>query len=274
MNVRQPAVAGAFYPGDKEKLRGMIAGFLAETAVSDPILPKAIIAPHAGYIYSGSIAAAAYAHLRGQAGVIRRVVLLGPAHRVFVRGLTASSADAFVTPLGEVLVDRTAVQSILDLPQVQLRDDAHALEHSLEVHLPFLQTLLDDFAIVPLAVGDVAPAEVSQVLERLWGGPETLILISSDLSHFLDYETARQLDRQTAQAINQFRPEKIGRDQACGRIPIQGLLNAAKSRHLRVDLVDLRSSGDTAGSRDRVVGYGAWVFHPPGGSEPPGGYAN
>lgn len=260
MNVRQAAVAGAFYPADAGKLRGMIERFLTETAVPNPVLPKAIIAPHAGYVYSGPVAASAYAHLVGWGDVVRRVVMLGPAHRVFVRGLAASSADFFATPLGNVRVDGTAVQSLLDLPQVQVRDDAHAYEHSLEVHLPFLQVILSEFAIVPLAVGEVTAEAVSQVLERLWGGPETLILISSDLSHFLDYAAAQKLDGQTAQAINQFLPQAIGRDQACGRLPLQGLLHTAQAHQLQINCVDLRSSGDTAGSRDRVVGYGAWVF--------------
>ncbi|MFQ5422327.1 MAG: AmmeMemoRadiSam system protein B, partial [Anaerolineae bacterium] len=250
MNIRQPAVAGSFYPAEAGRLRGMIERFLAETAVADPMLPKAIIAPHAGYVYSGPIAASAYAHVRAGREVIRWVVMLGPAHRVFVRGLAASSAAAFATPLGEAPVDGTAVQSILDLPQVQVRDDAHAHEHSLEVHLPFLQVVLDEFAIVPLAVGEVTAEAVSQVLERLWGGPETLILISSDLSHYLDYAAAQKLDGQTAQAINQLLPQAIGQDQACGRLPIQGLLNAAQAHQLKVNCVDLRNSGDTAGPRD------------------------
>jgi AmmeMemoRadiSam system protein B len=187
-------------------------------------------------------------------------VLLGPAHRVAIKGLAVSSADAFMTPLGSVPLDRAAIDRILTLPQVRSADTAHTEEHSLEVHLPFLQEVLEDFQLVPLVVGDATAAEVGEVIDTLWGGPETLIVISSDLSHYHDYDTARRLDRATSKAIEALRPQDIGFDQACGRIPVNGLLEVAKRRGLRVTTLDLCNSGDTAGSRDRVVGYGAWVF--------------
>ncbi|WJW74545.1 AmmeMemoRadiSam system protein B [Thiohalobacter sp. IOR34] len=260
MTIRPPAVAGAFYPDDPQELHQMLLGFLAEVPRAASEAPKAIIVPHAGYIYSGPIAAQAYVRLLPARERIRRVVLLGPAHRVPIRGLAASSADAFRTPLGDVPLDRAAIDTLLDLPQVQLRDDAHALEHSLEVQLPFLQEVLDDFALVPLVVGDASDAEVAEVLERLWDGPETLIVISSDLSHYHDYATAQAMDRATSQAIEALAPEQIAQEQACGRIPVAGLLQAARHHGLQAHTVDLRNSGDTAGPRDQVVGYGAYAL--------------
>lgn len=257
--IRNPAVSGMFYPADKEELQRMIAGFL-KAAEPGGAAPKAIIAPHAGYIYSGPVAASAYARVAAARGTIRRVVLLGPAHRVAFHGLAASSADRFATPLGEIPVDRAALDAVAHLPQVVLLDQAHALEHSLEVHLPFLQEVLDEFSLVPLVVGDASPDEVAQVLELLWGGAETLIVISSDLSHYHDYQTAQTMDRATSAAIENLKPRDIAYDQACGSNPVNGLLTVARRRGLRAACIDLRNSGDTAGPRDQVVGYGAYVF--------------
>lgn len=258
-SVRNPAVAGLFYPDDPRALRAMIADFLGAVHATGAV-PKAVIAPHAGYIYSGPVAAAVYARLRPARGRITRVVLLGPAHRVGFHGLALSSADSFQTPLGRITVDREAVKKISALPQVRVMDVAHAQEHSLEVHLPFLQETLGEFGLVPLVVGEASPEEVAEVLETLWGGPETLIVVSSDLSHYHDYHTAQRLDRATSQAIEQLRWQDIEYDHACGRTPVSGLLYLARSRGLRAKTVDLRNSGDTAGARDRVVGYGAYVF--------------
>lgn len=259
--LRPPAVAGLFYPGEPRALRAAVEGHLAQASAAAPQEPlKALVVPHAGYVYSGPVAASAYALLAPLRDRIRRVVLLGPSHRVGFEGLAASSADAFETPLGRVEIDADAVERALSLPQVRRLDAAHAQEHSLEVQLPFLQRVLSDFRLVPLVVGDATPAEVAEVIETLWGGAETLLVVSSDLSHYLPYEQARALDRATTQAIENLDPEAIGEDQACGRLPVQGLLLAARRHGLHARTLDLRSSGDTAGSRDSVVGYGAYAF--------------
>ncbi|MEE8273482.1 MAG: AmmeMemoRadiSam system protein B [Alphaproteobacteria bacterium] len=258
-SIRPPAVAGLFYPGEAEELDAAVRECLAAAETADTA-PKALIAPHAGYVYSGPVAASAYARLAAHRDVIERVVLLGPAHRISFRGLAASGASAFATPFGEVPVDAEAIERALALPQVRVLDAAHEMEHSLEVHLPFLQRVLDGFALAPFVVGDAAPEDVAEVIELLWGGPETLVVVSSDLSHFLDYDSARRIDGETARAIEALQPDDIAPDQACGRLPIQGLLRVARARGLEVSRVDLRNSGDTAGPRDEVVGYGAWVF--------------
>ncbi|MEE8580213.1 MAG: AmmeMemoRadiSam system protein B, partial [Myxococcota bacterium] len=197
--VRKPAVAGSFYPNDPDELRGLVEAYLrAATPPADlPARPKALIVPHAGYVYSGPVAATAYAALRGAAEEVRRVVLLGPSHRVVLRGLATSSADRFATPLGDVPVDREAVELALGLTQVHALDAAHRAEHSLEVHLPFLQVVLGEFRLVPFSVGDATPEEVAEVLTLLWGDAETLVVISTDLSHYYDYETALRLDAAT-----------------------------------------------------------------------------
>jgi hypothetical protein len=256
--IRQPAVAGQFYPGDAQRLQQSVNRYLeAVQEISGPV-PKAIIAPHAGYVYSGPIAGTAYAHLAQADGDVRRVILLGPAHWVPIQGLGASSAQAFATPLGAVPLDDEAFEEISSLPQVQVRDDAHVREHGLEVQLPFMQTIFGQFKILPLVLGDVSPEKVAEIMERLWGGPETVIVISSDLSHYHDYQTAVRLDKATSEAIEALQP--IGEGQACGRNAINGLLHLARERGLRAQTVDLRNSGDTAGPRDRVVGYGAFTF--------------
>jgi AmmeMemoRadiSam system protein B len=260
--IRPAAVAGAFYTGDPRALANEVAAMLKEAKLhmeKPATLPKAVIVPHAGYIYSGPIAASAYALLEQGGNIYRRVVLLGPVHRVPVRGLAMPGTEGFATPLGIVPLDLDAMGSLADLPQVVEYDAAHALEHSLEVQLPFLQAVLDDFKLVPLAVGDATPQEVAEVLERLWGGPETLIVISSDLSHFLTYREAQHIDSATAHAILDLR-WPIDHEQACGGTPVSGLLLAAQRHHLKPRLLDLRNSGDTAGDRSRVVGYGAFAF--------------
>lgn len=256
--TRPPAVAGSFYPADPKQLRTMVDGFLAGVR-SDNAPIKAIIVPHAGYIYSGPVAASAYARLKSLRGHITRVVLLGPSHRVGFAGMALSSADYYESPLGRIPLDKHAEALLAGLPQVRVYDAAHAREHSLEVHLPFLQETLGEFTLVPLVVGNATPVEVGEVLERLWGGPETLIVISSDLSHYHDYATAQRLDRATSQAIEALRYEDIDHDAACGRNPVSGLLYVASRRGLHAHTIDLRNSGDTAGPRDQVVGYGAYV---------------
>lgn len=264
-NIRSPAVSGLFYPGEAGALARDVRAMLASANPSD-INPKTLIVPHAGYIYSGAVAASAYATLRNSARRIRRVVLLGPTHRVAVRGLALPGVDAFATPLGTVQVDAEAAQAIAHLPQVTVSPQAHALEHSLEVQLPFLQTVLPDFKLLPLAVGMASPEEVAEVLELLWGGEETLIVISSDLSHYLPYNVAREIDAATAQSILDLE-HALTHEQACGGTPINGLTLAARRHHLIPHLLDLRNSGDTAGPRDGVVGYAAFAFTPANSQE-------
>lgn len=260
--IRPPAVAGMFYPAEPTRLQEMVQRFLqtAVTPLHPTPPPKAIIAPHAGYIYSGPIAGSAFHPWLGQMAGVQRIVLIGPAHTMAVRGVVGVSAHSFRTPLGNVSVDQASMERIRPLPFVTLDDEAHTREHGLEVMLPFLQTLAPHCAIVPLLTGSTTGEEVAQLLESLWGGPETRILISSDLSHYYNYATARQLDAATAVAIEKLQPEMVGRESACGRLAIQGLLHLALSGGLHAQTADLRNSGDTAGTKDRVVGYGAFLF--------------
>lgn len=262
--VRPPAVAGAFYPGQAPALHSTVASLLAAARAQQsggdaPLRPKALIVPHAGYVYSGPMAALAYAQLAALRETVRRVVLLGPVHRVPVRGLALPGANAFATPLGEVAIDAPAVAALAALPQVTTSAAAHALEHSLEVQLPFLQTALDAFTLLPLAVGDAEPAAVAQVLDAVWGGPETLLVISSDLSHYLPYHQAQTVDGETVQRILALQGP-LTHTQACGGTPISGLLLAAQRHALQPQLLGLCNSGDTAGDRQRVVGYTAIAF--------------
>jgi len=257
--IREPAVAGMFYPGSADALRATVQELLDGVQFQPGPAPKALIVPHAGYVYSGSVAAAAYARLRPHRHRYSRVVLLGPCHRVALRNLALSGADAFRTPLGDVPLDREAIAA-LDTPDVRSFEATHRLEHSLEVHLPFLQVALGPFLLVPLVVGDAAPETVAEVINTLWGGDETLIVVSSDLSHFLAYEQARARDRSTCEAIERLEAHRIGYEEACGATPVSGLLIEAQRRAMEVTTLDLRNSGDTAGGKDRVVGYGAWLF--------------
>jgi len=258
--VRLPAVAGRFYPADSRTLARDVDAYVrgAEHPVPEG-LPKAIIVPHAGYVYSGPIAGAGYVELSRARGAVERVVLLGPAHYVPVQSIAMTGADAWRTPLGDVPIDTDARRVALTVPGVVVDDEAHAPEHSLEVQLPFLQTVLDDFRIVPFAVGDATAEEVAAVIDCLWGGPETLIVVSSDLSHYNPYATARQLDRGTAAAILAL-DSSLDHEQACGATPINGFALCARRRSLFPELIDLRNSGDTAGDRRRVVGYAAFQF--------------
>ena len=262
LSTRDPAVAGTFYPGDRKELARSVAemlGTAASVAPERPV-PKAIIAPHAGYVYSGPIAASVYALLAPARQSIRRVVLLGPTHRVAVRGLALPGVAAFATPMGAVPIDADAVAVLSRLPQVGTSMQAHALEHSLEVQVPFLQAVLERFTLVPLAVGRTTPEAVAEVIDALWGGPETLIVVSSDLSHYLPYGDAQAVDRATAKAILSLAID-ISHEQACGATPVTGLAHSARRRGIKPELVDLRNSGDTAGDKQRVVGYGAFAFY-------------
>jgi hypothetical protein len=257
MKIRPPAAAGLFYAGDPRRLQATVSDLLGAVKRSASVVPKALIAPHAGYVYSGPVAAEAFAMLRERAQSIKRVVLIGPAHFVPVRGIAAPTVDGFETPLGCVPVDRDALSAVAGL--VIETDAPHAPEHSLEVELPFLQALLSSFAVVPLVIGEAKAQDVAEVLRRLWGGPETLIVVSSDLSHYHDYGTARRIDAATAAAIERAEWESLGPDQACGFLAIAGLLAETSRRRLAPQRLALCNSGDTAGGRDRVVGYGAWM---------------
>lgn len=262
--IRQPAVAGTFYPADPAALRHQITGFLAEAGngpgPGQP-LPKAIIGPHAGYLYSGRIAGRAYARLAAAHGRISRVVLLGPSHYVAFRGLAVDTTDAWETPGGTIRLDTDAIALLRRFPSVLSLESAFAREHALEVHVPFLRQVLGDFRLVPIVAGTVAAETVAEVINALWGGPETLIVISTDLSHYLSYAACQKTDAATAAAIEEFDAEALNPNRACGAVPTSGLLLAARRRGMTIERLDLRNSGDTAGPRDRVVGYGAWALY-------------
>lgn len=262
--ARPAAVAGMFYPADPRVLARDVDRLVgrAPRPALDPLQIKAIAVPHAGYVYSGETAACAYALLAPRRAAIRRVVLLGPTHRVAVQGLALPDAGSFDSPLGAVALDGELVAAARALPQIVVSKAAHAAEHSLEVQLPFLQRVLDRFSLLPLAVGRASAAEVAQVLDSLWGGPETLIVVSTDLSHFHAYDEAVRIDSATVQDVLALRTD-IDHQHACGATPLNGLLLCAHQRGLTPHLIDVRNSGDTAGDRSRVVGYGAFAFTEP-----------
>jgi hypothetical protein len=262
--IRHAAVSGLFYPAETDVLAGDVRRLLDAVPKTQHPQPKAIIAPHAGYIYSGPVAASVYARLRAFAADITRVVLIGPSHRLAFPGLAVPSAEFFETPLGRIPVDHQAVARLLTLSDVSQIDAAHAQEHSLEVHLPFLQSVLDHFVLVPVVVGQASEEQIADALEEVWGGADTLIVVSSDLSHYLNYDDARDSDDMACRAILRREAAAVDPAQACGRAPIAGLLQLALRHDLSVELVDRRNSGDTAGPRDRVVGYASFAFTSPG----------
>ena len=261
--VRPAAVAGRFYPASRaallDSLQASLAAAAAEKPGCHPAVPKALIAPHAGYIYSGPVAASAYVRLGSASTSVHHVVLLGPDHHVPVRGVAVSGAAAFATPLGLVPVDSPARAIALAVPSVHINDAAHIPEHSLEVQLPFLQTVLEPFEILPLLVGRGSAVNVAAVLDLFWDWPDTLVVVSTDLSHHHPYLEALAWDRRTAAAIVAVDPQAIGDGDACGAVALRGLLSAARARRLTVERLDLRNSGDTAGGHDQVVGYGAFA---------------
>jgi AmmeMemoRadiSam system protein B/AmmeMemoRadiSam system protein A len=264
--IRKPAVSGSFYPAQRDALERQLSLFLSEAGNAPPItepIPKAIIGPHAGYVYSGPVAARAYARLAAARGKISRVVLIGPSHHLAFRGLAVDVSDAWETPSGTVPLDTEAIARLRQLPLVGQLDAAHQREHALEVHVPFLQHVLGDFRLVPIVAGDAPPDVVAALFDAVWGGPETLIVVSTDLSHYLDYAACRSLDARTAEAIERFDDSVIGSNEACGQVPTRGLLRVARRRGMVIERLDLRNSGDTAGPRDRVVGYGAWALYEP-----------
>lgn len=261
MSPRAPALAGLFYPAEPSRLNASVQDFLdrAATAPTSPQAPKAIIVPHAGYAYSGAIAASAYRVVAAHRARYTRVVLLGPAHRVAVGGIAIPSSDCFEFPGGAIALDTAALSALAALPGVVVSDRAHAAEHSLEVQLPFLAAALDTFTLVPFVVGACAPAIVAEALRAVWGGAETLIVASSDLSHFLPYAAAAATDRATAAALVRRATNLQGRE-ACGAHALNGLMTMAREHDLAVDMLDVCNSGDTAGDRTRVVGYGAFTL--------------
>jgi MEMO1 family protein len=261
--IRHPAVAGTFYPAEPDALERQLTEFLSEAGNDAPAaaLPKAIIGPHAGYVYSGPVAARAYARLAAARGRITRVVLIGPSHYVGFRGLAVDTAEAWQMPGGTVVLDTDAIARLRALPMVGTLDAAYQREHALEVHVPFLQHVLGAFRLVPIVAGDAPPEAVAAMFDVLWGGPETLIVVSTDLSHYLDYASCRRRDQSTAAAIERFDIDALGPAEACGAVPARGLLLAARQRGMAIERLDLRNSGDTAGPRDRVVGYGAWALY-------------
>ncbi|WP_455207108.1 AmmeMemoRadiSam system protein B [Kaarinaea lacus] len=261
--IRPTAVAGMFYPADPTDLREAVSQYLAdarESVIQKPMSPRAIIAPHAGYIYSGPVAAYAYSYVESIKEKIATVILIGPSHRVPLLGLATSSADFFATPLGNIPINRELTEKLNQLPFVNELDQAHAMEHSLEVHLPFLQMTLDEFSLVPIVAGDATPDEVNKLIEVACASDDTLLVVSSDLSHYHDYLTAKGMDQDTSHAIEALDIRAVDSQHACGFIPVRGLLAYAKQHHLHATTVDCRNSGDTAGPRDQVVGYGSYVF--------------
>jgi hypothetical protein len=260
MSTRKAAVAGYFYEAQAAGLQHQVSQFIEQSPLVSPAKPKVLIVPHAGYDYSGSTAAQAYRCLESYQDKIRRVVLFGPAHRVYLEGMAVPSVDAFSTPLGEVQLDRKGIKQITSMPAVIVSDEAHRDEHSLEVQLPFLQAVLNQFTLVPVVVGNCDAKTVAAVIDELWGGEDTLIVISTDLSHFHSYEAARQIDASTCDRILQKSSDLSG-EQACGAAAVNGLMSSEHVRLLDVELLSACNSGDTAGSRDRVVGYGAFLLH-------------
>ncbi|WP_033067141.1 AmmeMemoRadiSam system protein B [Thalassospira australica] len=266
--IRPPAVAGTFYPSDADLLRSEIDGLIDAALHSDVIandsIPKAIIVPHAGLMFSGAIAALGFATVRALKDTVKRIVIVGPAHRMAFQGIALARADQFATPLGNMRCDLPALQTALALPQVQMLDEAHKLEHGLEIELPFIQRLFGenaDIGIVPLLVSRCSPRQVNEVIEKLWGGSETLIVISSDLSHFHDYDTARRMDDRTRTMIEQCEAENIDTNDACGALPVSGMLVSARARKMTIKTLGMRNSGDVTGDKARVVGYGAWAVY-------------
>lgn len=261
MRRRRTVAAGRFYSADPRELAETVDGLLAAASIGTGPAPVGIVVPHAGYQYSGAVAATAYARLASSLPV-ERVLVLGPAHFVPVAGCAVPAAAAFETPLGSVPVDAVCCERLAQFPGV-VRDDApHAPEHSVEVQLPFLQRLLPtDWELVPIVVGRAEAEVVVGVIDSA-AGPDTAVVCSTDLSHYLDQEQAAARDRRTAEAIVGRRADEIGDRDACGAAALRGVLAWARRRDVSVELLDLRTSGDTSGDRSRVVGYGAFALVP------------
>ena len=260
MKIRPAAVADMFYSANSSELAAQVFDFMDSDEIIN-IVPKALIVPHAGYVYSGSTAGKGYALAKKLIPVVNKIVLIGPCHRVWIEGLAIPNCQYFETPLGRITIDSTSLLELAKFPQVVISNQAHEQEHSLEVQLPFLQSIFSQFELIPMVVGDISTEALVKVLEFLWGGEETLIVISSDLSHFLDYDTAVAIDNKTSQAIENFDSESISSEMACGCSGIKALLQVANNKNLQVKTIHQCNSGDTAGSKDRVVGYGSYAIY-------------
>lgn len=260
MTIRTAAVADSFYPADCDLLRSQVSDFMRFEGFNK-LIPKALIVPHAGYVYSGSTAGCGYALVKKLSQTVKRVILIGPCHRIWIKGLAVPDCQYFETPLGKVKIDSTALTELLKFPQVSISAEAHAQEHSLEVQLPFLQLIFPQFELLPIVVGEISVEELAEVIEFLWGGEETLLVVSSDLSHFLEYDTAVNCDTKTSDAIEKLQIDFISQSMACGSSAIKALLTVAKKKHLSVKTIKQCNSGDTAGSKDRVVGYGTYAIY-------------
>ncbi len=260
MSIRQAAVAGQFYPADKIQLQTQIDQLMATGKVQSGARPEALIVPHAGYVFSGRTAAQAYQSLISRRHEIKRVILFGPAHRVYLAGMALPSVDSFRTPLGDIPLDRENIARVATLPGVIESDEVHRLEHSLEVQLPFLQSILDDFLLIPVAVGDCDADTVASLLDSLWGGNDSLTIISTDLSHFHPYDVAEKIDASTCQKILDKSSNLTGKE-ACGARVLNGLMRSKHAQALDIELLACCNSGNTAGDKNRVVGYGSFILH-------------
>ena len=260
MKNKKADVAGLFYPAEPKELREMIEVFISNAKVAQN-LTRAIIAPHAGYVYSGPIAGSAYRALYSSKETIKNVVIMSPSHNISFDGVATHSADSFSTPLGDLHVNKEIKETISNLPFVKELDNAFIREHALEVHLPFIQHTLPQAKIVPLIVGHTYPEEIQMLLETLWPDPTNAFVISSDLSHFLSYVQAQKIDSLTAKQIEKLLYKEIHHEQCCGFFPLRGLLKFAKEHGLKITALDLRNSADTAGDKGRVVGYGSFIVH-------------
>jgi len=260
MKLRTAAVADQFYPADRGQLAAQVTDLL-QNSNPYPIQPKALIVPHAGYVYSGRTAGLAFSLLKSSKNVINKIVILGPCHRVYLKGAAIPRCEFFETPLGNVPLDIDCLAKLSQFPQVSISEEAHILEHSIEVQLPFLQSIFSDFKLIPIVIGDISGQQLTEVINYLWGNEQTLIVVSSDLSHFLDYQSAIALDNQTTKAIESFQPDKISREAACGGEGIKALLNLAQKNHLHVKTLNQCNSADSIGDKNRVVGYGSYAFY-------------
>jgi len=259
IKIRRAAVSGRFYPSDKLELSKIISSFMRKAVITNREIPKAIISPHAGYIYSGQIAAAGYKVLE-RPNNIKKIILFAPSHFANFDGIVASNVDFFETPFGKIKVNNNSIERLEKKSLINVDNFAHEQEHSIEVQLPFLQYILNEFQIVPLLVSSNGfkniPAIINELMDK-----ETLIVVSSDLSHYLPYEKAVITDKKTADHILNLEYDELSIDSACGIGAIKGLLLYTKIKHGKIDLIELKNSGDTSGDKSSVVGYGAFYSY-------------